>query len=118
MASRSSQRHTVAPLISATRPRSSTTRRSSAREKRDNGLPTSLGSSHASALTSTTMLGGKARRGAAARLLFEAHEAGVMETFAPLADDLSRRIESRGDDVVGQAVGSIEDDLGTDDISI
>jgi hypothetical protein len=41
-----------------------------------------------------------------------------MEALAPLANDLPRSIESRSDDIIGKAGGSIEDDLGADDISI
>jgi hypothetical protein len=41
-----------------------------------------------------------------------------MKPLAPFADDLAGRIESSGDDVVRQALGGIEDDLGSDDISI
>src|SRR5271169_6896571 len=118
MASWSSQRHSVAPLISATKPRAMTARRISAIEKRDNGLPWSVGNSQASALTWTTTLGGKPRRGAATSLLFESNQARVMEALAPLADDLTRSIESGSDEVIGQTIGSIEDDLGANHISI
>ena len=118
MASRSSQRHSVAPLISATKPRSMTSRRISAIEKRDKGLPWSLGNSQASALTWTTTLGGKTRRGAATSLLFESKQARLMESLAPLADDLTRSIESGSDEVIWKAIGSIEDDLGANHISI
>jgi hypothetical protein len=95
-----------------------TARRISAIEKRESGLPWTVGSSQASAFTSTTTLGGKARRGAATCLLFESRQALFMEALTPLADDLPRRIEPRGDDVVGEALGGIEDDLGTDHIPI
>jgi hypothetical protein len=118
MASWSSQRHSVAPLISATKPRSMTARRISASEKRDKGLPWSLGSSQASALTSTTTLGGKTRRGAATSSLFESNQARLMEALPPLADDLTRSIESRSDEVIGEAGSSIQDDLGANHISI
>jgi hypothetical protein len=40
------------------------------------------------------------------------------EPFAPLADDLAWRIEPRGDLIVAQALSSIEDDLGSHDLSI
>ena len=39
-------------------------------------------------------------------------------TVAPLADDLPRRIQPRGDDIVAQALGREQDDLGADDVPI
>lgn len=119
MASRSSQRQRVAPLISATNPRSITARRISAIEKRESGLPWSLGNSQASAFTSTTTLGGKTRRGTATRLLFESRQPPlVMEALAPLTDDLPWRIEPSSDDVVCETISGVQDDLGTDHITI
>ena len=66
-----SQRQIVVPLISATRPWAKTARRSAVRDQRDSGTPPRVGSSHASALTATTTLGGKAGWARAARLLGE-----------------------------------------------
>jgi hypothetical protein len=40
------------------------------------------------------------------------------ETLAPLADDLARGIQTRGDDFIGEAVCGEEDDFGADHISI
>jgi hypothetical protein len=37
---------------------------------------------------------------------------------APFADDLPRRIEARGDEIVAQALGGQEDDLRADNVSI
>jgi hypothetical protein len=61
-----------------------------------------MGSSHAIRLTSTTTLGAKVGWAPASRLLIEAGEAWVKETVAPLADNLSRGIQARRDDIVGQ----------------
>ena len=87
-------------------------------EKRERGLPASLGSSQARALTSTTTLGGKARRSAATSVLFETGKAHFVETLTPLADDLAWGVESGSDDIVCQAIGGVEDDFGADDITI
>jgi len=61
-----------------------------------------MGSSQASALTATTTLGGKASRPPAARSLLQANEALLEEALAPLADDLPRRIEPKGNLVVAE----------------
>jgi hypothetical protein len=42
----------------------------------------------------------------------------MVEALAPLADDLARRIQTSGDDVIGQSLGGEQDDLGADDIAI
>jgi hypothetical protein len=62
-ASALSQRHKVAPLISATNPWVSTSRRISERESRESGSCKRCGSSQASALTWTTTRGGEKRAG-------------------------------------------------------
>jgi len=77
-----------------------------------------MGSSHAIRLISTTTLGGKAGWAPASRLLIEAGEALVEETVAPLADNLSRGIQARRDDIVGQPPGRQQDELRSDDVSI
>jgi hypothetical protein len=66
----------------------------------------------------TTMLGGKAPRPAAPRSVIEPLEALLEKPLAPLADDLGRGIESCCDLLVLQASGGIEDDLGSNDITI
>lgn len=66
MASSLSYRQIVIPLILATIPCSKTCLFSSSRLKRDSGMPSREGSSHASALTATTILGGET--GQAARI--------------------------------------------------
>jgi hypothetical protein len=40
------------------------------------------------------------------------------EAFSPLADDLARQIETRGDDVIGDALGSEQNQLRPDDVTI
>jgi hypothetical protein len=40
------------------------------------------------------------------------------KSLAPLADDLARRIEASRDDLIGEALGREQDDLGADDLSI
>jgi hypothetical protein len=63
-------------------------------------------------------LGGKAGWTPAARLLVEAREAVLEEAMAPLADNLSRRVQARPDLVVPETGGCEEYDFGADDITI
>src|SRR5229473_1016268 len=98
MASASSQRQSVVPLMVATSPRASTSCRKSANDHRASGTPASIGSSHAMRLISTTTLGGKA--------------------VAPLAVNLSRGIQARRDDIVGQPPGCQQNQLRAEDVSI
>jgi hypothetical protein len=77
-----------------------------------------MGSSHAIRLTSTTTLGGKAGWSPASQFLLEAREALVEEPVAPLADNLSRGIQACRNDIVGQARGGQQDQLGAQNISI
>jgi hypothetical protein len=86
--------------------------------KRARGTSERLGSSHASRLTSTTTLGGKAGCSPASRLFLKAGHAVFKEAVAPFADDLARRIEAGGDEIVAEALGCQEDDLCADDVSI
>jgi hypothetical protein len=51
-------------------------------------------------------------------LFIEARETRLEETLAPFGDDLARRIEACGDDVVGQPLGRIQDNLGADNVTI
>ena len=118
MASSVSQRHNVVSPTDATRPRRITSRLMSGILKRDNGRPLSWGSSHASAFTATTTLGGKAGRTPAACQLFEACETVLEISLTPFADDLSRRVQASSDLVITQPLGGIKNYLGADDISI
>src|ERR1700682_1721891 len=118
MASASSQRQSVVPLMVATSPRANTSSRKSDKDHRASGTPASIGSSHATRLISTTTLEGKAGWAPASRLLIEAREALVEEAGAALADNLSRGIQARRDDIVGKPPGCQQDQLRADDVSI
>jgi hypothetical protein len=85
---------------------------------RASGTAARLGNSHASRLTSTTTLGGKAGRAPASRLFLKAGQSLLEETVAPFANDLARRIESCGDAIVAEPLGRQQDDLRADDVSI
>src|SRR4030095_16248609 len=113
-----SQRHNVVPLIWATSPCATTACRRSVSAQRANGTPRCAGSSHARALTATPTLGGQAGRPPASRQFLESGQSVPPEAFPPLADDLARQIETRGDDVIGQALGSEEKHIWTEDVPI
>src|SRR6202047_3367282 len=117
-ASALSQRHKVAPLISATNPCVITSRRISERESRESGSCKRCGSSQASALTWTTTLGGKEGGTPAPRLRLQARKSRKGESLAPLADTLARRVQASGDDVVGEALRRKQYDLRSDHIAI
>jgi len=85
---------------------------------RESGTPRVRGSSHARALTSTMTSGGKDRGTTSAGAFLEAREAFLEETFAPLADDLAARVESRRNLIVAESLGGEEHDLGPDYVSI
>jgi hypothetical protein len=86
--------------------------------KRASGTSDRHGSSQASRLTSTTTLGGKAGCPPASRLFLKAGHAVFKEPVAPFADDLARCIETGGDDIVAEPLGSEQDDLRADNVSI
>src|SRR5713226_5839212 len=113
-----SQRHSVAPLIWATSPCATAACCRSLSDQRASGNPRWAGNSHARALTATTTLGGKAGRPPAPRQLLEARQPVPPEAFPPLADDLARQIEARGDDVIGQALGGEQHQLRAYHVSI
>jgi len=118
MASASNQRQSVVPLTVATRPRVKTSRRRSGSDQRATGTPRSIGRSQAIRFTSTMTLGGKAGCAPASRLFVQAGETLAEEPLAPFADDLARRIQAGGNDVVGQPLGGEQDELGADDVAI
>ena len=117
-ASALSQRQSVTPLICATIPRAITSRWSSGTVKCASGTPWREGISQASRLTSTTTLGGEAGWAPAAGLFVQPGEAFEEEPVPPLADDLPRRIEAGGDDVVPDVLGGEQDDLGANHVTI
>jgi hypothetical protein len=86
--------------------------------KRERGRPSALGSSHARAFTATTTAGGKDTRPTLPREFFQAGHSLLEEALAPLADDLAGRIQALGDLVVGQSLGGVQDDLGSNHIAI
>jgi hypothetical protein len=90
----------------------------SASEKREKGKPRRDGDSQARAFTWTTTLGGKAGFAPASRLLFESRQSELEETLSPFADDLSRQVEARRNNVVRKTLRGVENDLGSDNISI
>jgi hypothetical protein len=102
-ASALSQRHKVAPLMAATNPCVITSRRISERESRESGSCKRCGSSHASALTWTTTLGGKEGGTPAPRLRLQARKPREGESLAPLTHNLARCVQASSDDVVGEA---------------
>jgi hypothetical protein len=63
-------------------------------------------------------VGGKAGCAPASRLLVEAGETFEEKALAPLADDLARRIQASGNDVVRHSFGRQQDELGAKDIAI
>jgi hypothetical protein len=65
-----------------------------------------------------TRLGGKAGFTPASRLRLKARQSGQSESLAPLADDLTGRVQSGSDDVVGQAFIGEKNDFGPDHITI
>jgi hypothetical protein len=62
--------------------------------------------------------GGKSGLYARSRLRLKARPSGEGESLAPLADDLSRCIQSSCDDIVGQPFIREKDDLGANHITI
>jgi hypothetical protein len=65
-----------------------------------------------------TTLGGKADWPPAPRLLFQSHQPVLEEAFPPLADNLPRSIQTSGNHIIAQTLGSKENDLRANDIPI
>src|SRR3989449_1806912 len=118
IASASSQRQRVVPLIVATTPRMTTSRCNSRNDQRASGTPIVRGLSQARRMTSTTTLGGKAGCAPASRLFVQPRQALVEEPLPPFTDDLALQTEARGDDVVAETVGCQQDNLRANDVSI
>jgi hypothetical protein len=66
----------------------------------------------------TTRLGGKAGLAPAPWLTFEAGQTGESESLPPFAHDLTGRVETGGDEVIGESLGRHENDPGADDLAI
>ena len=110
MASSASQRAIVEAEASQT-PRSTTSRWSSAREKRESGTPCSRGSAQAIALTRVSSSGGKTARAARPRSILEPHKPLIVEASSPASDDLRRRLQPAGDLHVRCPLGRVQDHL-------
>jgi hypothetical protein len=65
-----------------------------------------------------TTLGGKAGLPPASGLALEAGKAGQSESFAPFANDLTRRVETSGNHIVREALGRHENNPGADNVAI
>jgi hypothetical protein len=109
IASSQSQRQIVEADASQTA-RSTTSRCSSVRVKRDSGRPWVAGSSQQVALTSATCSGRKTARATRARPVNESLQAILEEAPAPLADDPSGGVEANGNHGVREPIGRIERD--------
>src|SRR6266496_3753781 len=92
-------------------PRWTTSRWSSAREKRESGSPCVAGSSQASAFTSATCSGGKTARAARALAILQAHEPLFEEPLPPAADDPRRRLQPTRDLRRRLPLGRVQDHL-------
>src|SRR5215211_9535277 len=103
MASSESHRQTVAPEISATMPRSTASRATSAVLQRLKGTPLLYGSSQAMAFTSTLTEGGKGWGPARARSIFQPGQALLVKALAPLRDHLRTGVQPGGDLLVGES---------------
>ena len=86
-------------------------------EKRDNDKPR-RGAIHRREPYLNDSANGKAGRSPASGMLFEPRQPEIEETFSPFADDLAREVQPRGNDVIGQTLSSVENDLSAADVSI
>ena len=76
------------------------------------------GRSQAMRFTSTMTLGGKAGCAPASWLFVEASEPFAEKPLAPLADDLARRIQPGGNNVVRPPFGGQQHEFGANDVAI
>jgi hypothetical protein len=109
-ASSASQRAIVEADASQT-PRSTTSRCSSAREKRESGTPCVRGNAQAIAFTSAICSGGKTARAARPRSILEPCKPLIVEASSPASDDLRRRLQPTGDLDVRQPLSRVQDHL-------
>jgi len=114
MASWSSQRQTVAPLICATIPRATTSLAKSWRLNRERGNSVWAGSSQASALTCTTTSGGKNGRSPGSWFVLQTGQPLLKEAFAPFAHDLARNRKAGSNLVIGTTLSGQKDYPGTE----
>ncbi|MGA2404413.1 MAG: hypothetical protein ABSG91_22370 [Syntrophobacteraceae bacterium] len=78
-------------------------------------MPSFEGTSQASALTSTTILGGKSSRAPGSALIGQPSQALFEKPFAPLAYDLPRQIEPGANFIIGESSRGQKHYLGTYD---
>src|SRR5215216_4566978 len=110
MASSESHRQTVVPEISATMPRSTASRATSAVLQRLKGTPLVAGSSQASAFTSILASGGKDRRSARTGSILQSAQPLLVKPFAPLTDRLGSGVKPLCDLLVGEPFGGQQHD--------
>jgi hypothetical protein len=110
--SSSSQRAIVAAEASV-KPRSMTSRCSSAREKRESGTPCARGSSQATAFTWAISSGGKTPRAAGALQILDSLDALLAEAFSPAPDGLAAHLQALSDLGVGLTFGCHQHKLGS-----
>jgi hypothetical protein len=115
IASASSQRQIVVPLMCATTPRLIASRTKSSRLKRDSGRPLVAGSSQAIALICITTSGGKTGRTPGACFIVQACTSLIEKSLTPLADDLSRRRKTLPNLLIRKPVRGQENNLGAED---
>ena len=108
----------VAPLMSATMPLRIASEAISEVEKRDSGTPLSRGNSQASALTLTTISGGKNGRSSGSGTILQSEQTEFKEPLAPSADDLPRDVQLQADGLVVDALSGEQYDLSTDHLII
>src|SRR5437660_12374324 len=93
-------------------PRSIASQRTSARERRERGTPSSRGSAQASALTSATTRGGESGLSPPARRLLEPRQSLLVEALAPFPDGVHPDLKAAGDLPVLEPLGRHQDDPG------
>src|SRR5215212_7308146 len=113
-----SHSHNVVALIVSTTPFSITTRRISSMLNREKGKSNCAGSSQATALTDAIWLGGKTRRPARPRSLFERIQAFLEEPLPNTAHKRSGAIKSGRDRRALHPITGTKNDSSANDLSI
>ena len=108
----------VVSLRVAARPPFRTCLPSSDTLQRERGAPARLGNSQARALTCTTSSGGKSPGAPRALAVFQTRQTLLKEALSPQADDLASGAEVFSDLIVGEALMSQKNHLGTDNHKI
>jgi hypothetical protein len=84
--------------------------------KRESGMPSWRGSSHATALTCATSSGGKTTRAARAWSVLQTLQALLSEAFSPTPDDIRIHIQTPTDLDIRLAISGVEHKLGALDL--